>query len=297
MAFCLFLVGFGLMFGVALSDRARGAEVESSVSSEISSEDAESAGDSENSGDDESSGGDSRKDDSASEKTPEFSDFSGLDGKRVAMLSGAPFADQVDKVVKDAKYSYYDSFADIILALEANKIDAALNNSAVAEYQANKDERLAVMVDPLQEMDFGIAFKKGSDQDIHSEGDLEGKIVGAQAGSTSEIYLNENGDLKNTLKEFKTYLRFKDGINSLKSDDIDVFVCDELVARYEMNTNPDQLEIIDVKTGFVTEVGIGFPKENVELRDKVQNVFDEMIKDGTAKKISEKWFNADLIKQ
>ena len=164
MAFCLFLVGFGLMFGVALSDRARGAEVESLESSEISSEDAESAGDSENSGDDESSGGDSRKGDSASEKTPEFSDFSGLDGKRVAMLSGAPFADQVDKVVKDAKYSYYDSFADIILALEANKIDAALNNSAVAEYQANKDERLAVMVDPLQEMDFGIAFKKGSDQ-------------------------------------------------------------------------------------------------------------------------------------
>ena len=161
------------------------------------------------------------------------------------------------------------------------------------------DERKEYMIFTRPYMDDRQIFlvKKGNDLDIHSEGDLEGKIVGAQAGSTSEIYLNENEKLKNTLKEFKSYLRFKDGINSLKNKDIDVFVCDELVARYEMNTNPDQLEIVDVKTGYVTEVGIGFPKENAELRDQVQTVFDEMIKDGTAKKISEKWFDADLIKQ
>ena len=32
------------------------------------------------------------------------------------------------------------------------------------------------------------------------------------------------------------------------------------------------------------------------LRDEVQKVFGDMIKDGTAKKISLKWFGADLIK-
>jgi len=33
------------------------------------------------------------------------------------------------------------------------------------------------------------------------------------------------------------------------------------------------------------------------LRDRVQKVFDEMVKDGTTKKISEQWFQADLITQ
>ncbi|MCR5623910.1 MAG: ABC transporter substrate-binding protein/permease [Lachnospiraceae bacterium] len=98
----------------------------------------------------------------SSEAIPEFSDFSDLDGKRVSMLSGAPFSDQVDKYVDGAKYTYYDSFADIILALKSGKTDAALNNSAVAEYQANQDPALVVMEQPLQEMEFGIAFKKGS---------------------------------------------------------------------------------------------------------------------------------------
>ena len=140
-------------------------------------------------------------------------------------------------------------------------------------------------------------IRKGDNQEIYSEGDLKGKAVGMQAGSSAENYLEENKDLRKNLKEFKTYKKFRNGINSLKSGEIDVFICDELIARYEMNANPDQLEIIEVKTGFVTEVAIGFSKENTELRDKVQNVFDEMIKDGTAKRISEKWFNADLIKQ
>ena len=52
----------------------------------------------------------------------------------------------------------------------------------------------------------------------------------------------------------------------------------------------------EVPVGPVTEIGIGFRKDDVELRDRIQKTFDEMIKDGTAKKISEQWFQADLIK-
>ncbi len=35
-----------------------------------------------------------------------FKSFEELNGKRVAMLSGAPFADLVSEYVEDAKYSY-----------------------------------------------------------------------------------------------------------------------------------------------------------------------------------------------
>ena len=43
------------------------------------------------------------------------------------------------------------------------------------------------------------------------------------------------------------------------------------------------------------EYGIGFKKGNDELREAVQKVFDEMIEDGTAAEISEKWFGKDIV--
>jgi len=51
-----------------------------------------------------------------------------------------------------------------------------------------------------------------------------------------------------------------------------------------------------VTVGPVSEFGIAFRKEDTALRDKVQKVFDEMVKDGTAAKISNEWFKADLVK-
>ena len=78
--------------------------------------------------------------------------------------------------------------------------------------------------------------------------------------------------------------------------ELDALVVDEIAARYEMNRTPDTFEAVEVTVGSVTGFGIGFKKNNIELRDKVQKAFDEMIKDGTAKKISEQWFGADLIK-
>ena len=45
-----------------------------------------------------------------------------------------------------------------------------------------------------------LLVKIDSDLDIHSEGDLAGKIVGTQAGSTSDDYINQNAELKRLTK-------------------------------------------------------------------------------------------------
>ena len=142
-----------------------------------------------------------------------------------------------------------------------------------------------------------LLVKSGNTQGIIVEEDLADKVVGTQVGSTSECYLSGKENLRNSFKGYKTYIKFPEAVDALKRGEVDVVVCDEIVARYEMNTNPDQLEIVEVKIGDLTETGIGFRKDNVELRDRVQKAFDEIIADGTAKKISERWFQADLIKQ
>ena len=42
---------------------------------------------------------------------------------------------------------------------------------------------------------------------------------------------------------------------------------------------------------------IGFKKGNETLRDEVQRIMDEMVADGTAKTLSEKWFGKDVTLQ
>ena len=73
-------------------------------------------------------------------------------------------------------------------------------------------------------------------------------------------------------------------------------VIDEIAARYEVFRHPDDFETVEAMVGPFTEIGIGFRKGNDELRDKVQKTFDGIVRDGTAKEISERWFGADLIK-
>ena len=142
-----------------------------------------------------------------------------------------------------------------------------------------------------------LLVKKGTYYNFRSEYDLEGKVVGTQAGSNSETYIDENENLKKSFAEFKTYPNFKQAFKDLENNKVDVLIVDELPARYEMSKVPQKFEAIEVTIGDVTELGIGFRKKDTELRDKVQSAFDDMIKDGTARKISEQWFQADLIKR
>ena len=141
-----------------------------------------------------------------------------------------------------------------------------------------------------------LLVKSGNRQGISSEYDLEGKKVGTQSGSNSEDYINANERLRTSFASFKTYRNIKEGFDSLNSGEVDVLIIDEIAGRYAMARQPGSFEIIEATVGPVTEFGIGFRKDNTALRDRVQSVFDEMIKDGTAKKISEKWFQADLVK-
>lgn len=140
-----------------------------------------------------------------------------------------------------------------------------------------------------------ILAQKNYDVPIRSEKDLAGKIVGTQSGSNSETYVNGNLKLKKILADFKTYRTVKDGFTALANGEIELLIIDEIAARYEMKKSADKFKLFDVTIGPVTKFGIGFRKDDTELRDNVQKVFGTLVRDGTAKIISKKWFQADLI--
>ena len=140
-----------------------------------------------------------------------------------------------------------------------------------------------------------LLVKKSRGFNIQSVNDLAGKIVATQSGSNSEGYVERDSALRSSLADFITYPSFNQAFKDLHDDKIDVLIVDEIAGRYEMSKHPDELAIIEIQIGTATELGIGFRLGDVELRDEVQKVFDEMIADGTAQKISEKWFKADLV--
>lgn len=176
--------------------------------------------------------------------------------------------------------------------IESGNVDLIWNGLDIT------DERREYMIFTRSYMDDRriLLVRKDDNRGFYSEDDLEGKIVGVQSGSTSEDYVNENIQLKEKFVSCRIYDKFKDLIAALNDRQLDVIICDEMVARYEMNQNPSQFKIVNVKIGEMMEMAVGFRKNDTALRDRVQEAFNEIIADGTAKEISLKWFKADLIK-
>ena len=177
--------------------------------------------------------------------------------------------------------------------LKSKRIDIIWNGLDITpERQENM-----LFSDPYMDNRQIVFVKKGNDQGIMAEADLAGKAVGTQAGSTAEAYIDGNAELKGSFAEFKTYGDYVSAFMDLENGRIDALVCDEIVGRYAMSKQGDKFDALDVTVGPVSEFGIAFRKDDTALRDKVQGVFNEMVKDGAAGKISEQWFGADLIKK
>ena len=147
--------------------------------------------------------------------------------------------------------------------------------------------------DPYMDNRQIIFVKKGA-TGITDEQSLAGKAVGTQSASTAEEYIDGSDFFKTKVKEVKKYSDFVSAFMDLENGRIDAVIGDEIVGRYYMSKHPDTIDAVDVAVGPVSQFGIAFAKDNQKLRDDVQKVLDEMVKDGTVAKISEKWFGKDI---
>ncbi len=96
--------------------------------------------------------------------TPEYSTWNDLSGKTVGMVTGATFETVLrEKCPSLGEVVYYSSTSDLIAALQANKIDAFVNSTAVGTLAVNRYSDLALFPEILGAYDIGIAFGKGSD--------------------------------------------------------------------------------------------------------------------------------------
>ena len=123
--------------------------------------------------------------------------------------------------------------------------------------------------------------------------DLAGKTVGVQSGSSAQDALNQNEDFKASLKKV---ISFKDNLtamNDLEIKGLDAVVMDSIVASYDISMTGKPLAIVDGSLA-KEAYGVAFRKNDLKLRDAVQEILVEMSKDGTVEAISRKWFGRDI---
>ena len=144
-------------------------------------------------------------------------------------------------------------------------------------------------------MENSQVFVVKKDSGINTAADLAGKIVEVQADSSAEAALKEgeNAALADTFGTMQTTPDYDTALMDLDMGTVDAVAMDSTVAEYKITSGGMDLKVLDEP--FASETyGVGFKKGNEALRDEVNNTLKEMAKDGTLKKISEKWFGTDV---
>ncbi len=130
-----------------------------------------------------------------------------------------------------------------------------------------------------------IIVKEGSE--IATVEDLDGKMIGVQAGTTGDIYCTDDYGQDNV----KQYNNGALAVAALQNDQVDCVIIDNEPAKSFVAAN-EGLKILE--TEYVTEdYAIAVAKENTELLDKINKAMAELKADGTIDKIIDEYIPAE----
>ncbi|QAT39448.1 amino acid ABC transporter substrate-binding protein [Clostridium sp. JN-9] len=176
----------------------------------------------------------------------------------------------------------------VLMSLNNKDIDLIWNGLTIT------DER-------KQKIDFSKPYLNNSQvivvnasSSYNSKNDFSNKTIGVQLGSSSEEALNKDSGFTKSLKEIRKYSNNTEALMDLSAGRIDAVVIDEVVARYYMQKKPDTYKILNDNFG-KESYGVGIRKSDTSFKTELDKVLDDMKKDGTADKISEKWFGKSII--
>ena len=126
---------------------------------------------------------------------------------------------------------------------------------------------------------------------IESLADLAGKVVAVQTDTPVMKALQEGGKRAELGRSFKKLVispNYNNAVMELEAGSVNAVALDIGVAQEKVKTG--NFRILD-EVVITEKYGIGFRKGNTALRDQVEKTLKEMVADGTAKKISDKYFD------
>ena len=191
-----------------------------------------------------------------------------------------------EKLGVEIEFVYIDWDAKV-LELDAGNIDMIWNGLTITE------DRKKEILFSKPYFNNRIVILTLKDSMINSISDLAEMNVGVELQSSGQSAL-ESSEVFGSIKEMVKYTTITEAVLDLKAGGIDAIVADEIFARYAVSKEADAYKIPE--DVFNSEnYGIGFRLEDVALRDKIDQIIDELAEDGTALEISLKWFGEDLL--
>ncbi|HHU63805.1 MAG TPA: amino acid ABC transporter substrate-binding protein [Clostridiales bacterium] len=172
------------------------------------------------------------------------------------------------------------------MELETGNIDCIWNGFTI-----NGREDKYTWTEPY--MSNNQVFVVRADSGITTLEDLAGKVVMVQVDSSAEAALKDRPDLVETFGDYLTADNYNVALMDLEAGAVDAVAMDDTVANYQIEKRGADFVVLE-ETLAAEDYGVGFLLGNEALRDKVQETLEEMAKDGTMAKISEKWFGKDI---
>lgn len=170
-------------------------------------------------------------------------------------------------------------FDSLISSLEGNQIDAVIAGMTVTEERQ-------------QSVNFSTPYYTATqvmivkeDSDIEKASDMEGKLISVVQGYTGETCIQALQEEGLNL-EYETFKKGTECIMELVNGKCDVVVIDSATAQKYVEDN-EGLKIVEDPDEFGSEeYAIAVSKDNTELLDKINDVIDAMLEDGTISDIS-----------
>lgn len=172
-------------------------------------------------------------------------------------------------------------FDTIFRDLAQGKFDAVASAVTITDER----KRTVDFSEPYFNADQSLMVKEGSD--IKNVEDLEGKVIGAQIGTTGADYAKDETKAKNV----RTYDVIDDAFQALESGQIEAVVNDFPVSKYAERSKPNLKVVQTIPTG--EQYGVAFKKDSEELQREFNRALNEVKSDGTYTRIYRKWFEQD----
>lgn len=173
------------------------------------------------------------------------------------------------------------------MELSTGKIDCIWNGLTITP---EREEALA-LTKPYLNNDQVLVVRKNSG--LSKLSDFAGKTIGVQSGSSAQDAIKENEEFANSVKDIILFKENITALNDLVIGGLDGVVMDSIVAAYDISQSKKPLVLVSevlAQEGY----GIAFRKNDIKLRDAVQETLEAMKADGTVERISTKWFGSDI---
>ncbi|AZC17948.1 MULTISPECIES: transporter substrate-binding domain-containing protein [Pseudomonas] len=176
----------------------------------------------------------------------------------------------------------------IIPALMAKKYDAVVASMIATDERKKK----IAFTNHYYRTPLSVAVPRDSDI-TDAQTDFKGRTVGAQSSSTQAIYAEDHYGPAGA--DVKFYPTLDEANSDLAAGRIDGVIADKFpLLAWADTAGKDCCKIIGDVNGTTADASIAVRKEDNALRERLNQALDEIVADGTYKKISSRYFAFDI---